>query len=423
MIRLYFFLLLSFTLNICLAQKSQNETIKNLKNGNYSVYKKVDGRAYNEFKFEKATKQWPVEFFKEGDICKKILIKRVGILDEYYEVDLPKYPAFYFEAKTGVNVSVLDNKIYYYLWSSKKGATIKYILTNQSVNSFTSETDALTNYRRAVLAKQSNAREERIEDNKALELAEKKANTLEGKEIKAIRLRKVDDMVEYGLFSVVQVGIEVELKDGTILKTKNLGGKTPYTDFVTTTKSGDYAGGDFKVFDENKKIQDHKIEIIASSKWNTDIKGKFELLLNYKSDVHYYAFGTYGRHNHNCGSGGSGGNGQDVSLSVLSRTINGEPVNDITIQDTKGRSYNCIIHVDNRMIVHCYGGNGGDADSGSNCGNSNGGNGGNGGNVTISGSGANTLKVSVKNQGGKGGQRNGNGRSGSTGSRGQVNKY
>lgn len=419
MIKFYFFLVLNCTLSVCMAQKSQNETIKNLENGKYSVYKKVDGRGYNVFKFEKATKQWPVEFFKEGDICPKILIKRVGILDEYYEVDLPKYPAFYYGGNEAINVSVLDNKIYYYLWSAKKGATISYILTNQSVNSFEAETERLTNYRRTILTKQSTAREARKEDHKALELAEKEANTLEGKEIKSIRLKKVDNMTEYGLFSVVQVGIEVELKNGQVLKTKNLGGKTPYTDFVATTKSGDYAGGDFKVFNDSKKIQDHKIEIEVSSKWNTAIKGKFELLLNYKSDVYYSFLGYYGKSNYNCGSGGSGGDGQNVSVSATSKTINGEPVNEITVQDSKGHSYSCIIHVDKQLYVNCYGGSGGDADSGSNCGSNNGGNGGDGGDVSITGTGVGSLKVVVKNHGGKGGKANGLGRTGSTGSAGR----
>jgi hypothetical protein len=418
MTKIYFFLVLNFTLNICFAQKSQNEIIKTMENGSYSVYKKVDGRGYNVFKFEKATKQWPVEFFKEGDICPKILIKKVGILDEYYEGDLPKYPAFYYGGNEAINVSVLDGKIYYYLWSSKTGAKISYILTNKSVNSFTEETELLTNYRRTILAKQTAARDERKDDNKALELAEKEANTLEGKEIKSIRLKKVDSMTEYGLFSVIQVGIEVELKDGKVLKTKNLGGKTPYADFVATTKSGDYAGGDFKVFNDSKKIQGHKIEIEVSSKWNTAIKGNFELPLNYKSDVYYSFLGYYGKHNHSCSSGGDGGNGQDASVQVTSKTVNGEPVNEIMVQDSKGHTYYCIIHIEKQLYVNCYGGSGGNADSGSNCGSNDGGSGGDGGDVSISGSGVDSLKIVVKNQGGKGGEANGLGRRGSYGSAG-----
>ena len=73
-------------------------------------------------------------------------------------------------------------------------------------------------------------------------------NSLNGKTIKSIALKMIDAPSDIGMLTIVSIGIEVILTDGTVLKTKNLGGKTPYTDFKSEVKGGDFSGGDFKVF-------------------------------------------------------------------------------------------------------------------------------------------------------------------------------
>ena len=78
-----------------IAQDNQNIETAKLETGSYQVYKTIEN-GYNKYVFQKAKKNWPVEFFKSDDACSKILVKRVGILEEFYEADLPTYPAYYF---------------------------------------------------------------------------------------------------------------------------------------------------------------------------------------------------------------------------------------------------------------------------------------------------------------------------------------
>ena len=396
------------------SQNSQNDEIGKIASGKFTVHKAVE-KSRNEFKFETASKPWPVEFKMNDGACKEVFIKRAGIIDETYKVDLPKYPAYYSTSTSEIVVTVIDKKIYYYKWSVKTGAEIVYILSEKSVSSYDSEKNTLDDYRRNILEKQKNAREERIELKN--ELAEKEAalNTLEGKEIKSITVKMVNEIPEIGHLTIVAIGVEVELADGTTLKTKNLGGKTPYSDFDFQVTGGDYAGGDFKVANDASKIKNDQITVVAKSKYaNNTVSGKFAHKLNYKSDI-FYQFqggsGQFGRAN-TVGyskNGGDGRDGKSVNVYAELKTINGESVNEITITNAITGEFmsSCKVHVDSKITINVSGGNGGSGASGDYASDHNGGDGGDGGNagnVMLSGSGTNSLDITVLSKGGKGGQ-------------------
>lgn len=425
-----------FSCSAVLAQKSQNEELASMESASYFVYKPVE-KSSNRFVFEKATKPWPVEFRKEGNYFTEILIKRAGIVDELYTVDLPAYPAYYNGGNKNFVVSVIDRKIFYYTWSSKSGATIEYILSNDSPGKYDDEKALLEEYRTTILSKQSGAREDRVEEKEELLAQEQLENTLEGKEIKSLKIKLVEASESLGLLSIVHIGIEVELADGKILKTKNLGGKTPYTDFDFIAKSGDFAGGDFKVASDSRKIVNDEIYLEAKSKFDNSPSAKFTLALNYKSDINYWFFGAGGAYGTANGWGNElgkdGQNAKDVIITADIETINGERVALITLVNgsTGELVAEAKLNLENTITINAKGGNGGTGCDGRHLkgDGTRGGNGGDGGNVMLSGSASQSLKIVVMNEGGIGGKGgsaengyNSKGADGSHGAKGSFSK-
>jgi len=431
------FLLISHV--ICVAQKNQNIEVAKIESGSFSVYKMME-KGYNKFVFEKAKKNWPVELFKEGDYFVKILIKRVGILDEFFKVDLPSHPAYYHGGNANIVVTVIDKKIYYYTWSAAKGAKINYILTNGSPGKYVTEKELLDNYRRSIKNKQSGARDDRKEANAAIAAKEAEENSLKGKSIKSISLKLVDPPSEVGMFSVLSIGMEVTLTNGTVLKTKNLGGKTPYTDFETSFSGGDFTGGDFKVANDSREIPYDKIDIQVWSKFDSKVKGNFSYPLNYRSDVFLHYNGRGGAHGRGSTSGVSpnGGHGKDarsINLVASALSINGEKIIQVTATDASTGELlsETKINPKNIFTVNVSGGNGGNGCEGRHEHSGDGGNGGDGGNagdVYLSGDGASLLQITVLNDGGNAGSGgspktsnyNTRGSNGSRGSKGSFVK-
>lgn len=395
------------------SQENQNIEIAKLEAGNFPVYKVID-KGYQEYKLEAATKPWPVEFVKKETAVSAVLLKRAGIIDEKYEADLPDFPAYYQASTTNIVLTAIDKKIYYYSWSVKTGSKIEYILTSGKPQKYAEEKATLDAYRASIKEKQTGARSERIEENAAREARELLENTLEGKEIKSIRVQAINPPANVGMLTVVAIGMEVELTNGVVLKTKNLGGKTPYTDFETSVKGGDFAGGDFKVANDSRQIPTDKIEITVWSKFDTKkITGTFTHSLNYKSDLFYNyqgGSGSIGRaavvgiSQH----GGDGKDGRSVSIRVESYKLEGNVILKLSLSDANTGQLlaESKINALNTVTLNVSGGNGGDGVSGKDAYEGNGGNGGNGGdggNVTLSGNGVAQLKIDVQNKGGRAG--------------------
>jgi len=419
------------------AQENQNFLLSKFSSGNFTVFKCVENG--NNFKFEASAKPWPINFAKEGERITEITIKRAGIIEEKYQADLPNYPAYYKSISSEIAVTALDDKLYYYTWSIKTGSSIKYIFSETKVKNYLDEKKVLDDYRNAIKDKQTNARTQRVEENNALAEKLVEENTLKGKKIKSVKLVPINKPGEIGLLTIMSVGVEFELENGKILKTINLGGFTPYTDFDAEVSGGDYAGGDFKVADDSRKIPNDKIDISVWSKFDDKKnKGKIGFPVNYKKDVHY---------NYQGGSGGSGRTGtvgftingtngtggRSVKIDVTSLFLDGEKVHKLVISDASvGRILSeSKIHADYTLNMNTNGGNGGDgADGTDRYGNGgNGGNGGSGGNIFLSGNGASTLKIALTTSGGTGGVGGRaktkafyNGTTGSTGQNGVVTK-
>jgi hypothetical protein len=243
-----------------------------------------------------------------------------------------------------------------------------------------------------------------------------------------------------GMLSIVQIGFEVELDNGILLRTKNLGGHTPYADFETEVSGGDYAGGDIKVAADARKISGDKIEIRAWSKFHANgVKGTLSVPLNYKNDIFYQyqgASGTSGR-GKTVGYSETGGDGKDGrSLRIVAEKINvnGNIVCHLKIADAStGESLSeAKVNQSSKITINVSGGNGGSGVEGRSSYSDNGANGGNGGNagdVYLSGSAASILQITVLNEGGKGGRggegkttANTSGVNGSNGTKGNFYK-
>jgi len=419
------------------SQENQNIQLSKIESESYPVYKTVE-KGYNKFVFQQAKKNWPVELFSEDKIYPKILIKKVGLIDEFYTSDLPAYPAYYLSKASTTVITVLDKKIYYYTWSASSGATISYILSSKNPGKYVDEKMALDTYRREIKKNQTGERDVRKEKNAALAAKEKEENTLKGKSIKSIQLKFVDAPEDIGMLTVVSVGIEVHLTNGKVLKTKNLGGKTPYTDFSTSVKGGDYSGGDFKVASDSRKIPTDKIEIQAWSKFDSKVKGNFSHILNYKSNIFYQYQGRGGKNGRGRTSGVSingsdGGDARSVNVYVENIKVNGQSIHKLTLTNamTGELLAEAKLHANNRITINAKGGNGGSGERGSSTHSGDGGDGGNGGNggdVTVSGATQNLL-ITVMNNGGasgSGGARkesyNTSGSKGSSGIKGSLIK-
>jgi len=418
-----------FSLNLT-AQENQNIETAKLESGNYEVYKAIENS------FRKATKTWPIKFFKEGGKCSKILVKRVGLIEEFYDADLPNYPAYYLTNTTDVVVTVISGKIYYYTWSEKHGSTIKYMFSMSKISDVKKESETLNQYRWNIKKKQTGSRDERKKDSAELNAKIASENSLKGKSIKSIKVKLVNKVADAGHFSVIAIGMEVTLTNGEILKSKNLGGKTPYEDFGFSVSGGNFAGGDFKVANDTRQIPGDVITVKAWSKFDASVKGSFSHPLNYRNDISYNYGGAGGRGGSNYARqlpyGGNGGDGKSVNVTAEKLTINGENVTKITIRELSGKVLSVAkIHIDNTVNLSVKGGNGGRGAQGNFEGDNgaNGGDGGDAGSVNVTGSGSSQINMVVNVQGGSAGAGgkghdswNYNGTNGSRGRSGSSNK-
>ena len=397
--------------NFVFGQSNQNLECAKLESGIYPVYKAIE-KGYNSYAFELAQKHCPVQILKEGERTPKILIKRAGIIEELFAADLPTCPAYYFGGNAEINVTVLNQKIYYYGWSEKTGARIDYILSNSKPAPYLQEKEALELYRNSIKIEQTTARDDRKQLNAELAAKEAAENTLNGKSIKSIQLKMIDPPSEIGMLSVVAIGIEVTLTNGQILKTKNLGGLTPYTDFEVSVKGGDFAGGDFKVANDSRQIPNDKIEIQVWSKFDKTVSGSFSHPINYKNNIFYQYQGSSGASGRGAVvgksiNGGHGTDGRSVNILAEKQVVNGQNIIKVTLTDalTGEILAEAKVHADYKITLNVCGGNGGSGDKGPFADNvgGNGGDGGNGGNVSVSGTGAQQLLLVVMNTGGNAG--------------------
>jgi len=430
-------LLLVFMSSI--GQESQNTILSKFESGKYSIYK-LNAKK----KFEKVKKAWPVEINKTGDQVTSVLIKRAGILDELFEADVPGYPAYF--AFKNFRISFINDYAVYYEWNGKQEATTKYILVKPG-GSFSGNLETINknvaNYATATFKNQTNARANVKEQKAELAEAERKVNSLQGKAVSKIEIQLVSNPKKVAHFSdAIQYGVVATLKDGSVLKTPNLGGKIPWEDFTLSHEGSSNTIDEVRMEEDASKVPNDQIVLKVSSKYHPSLRASKNIATTNDVSIRVSQNGFYGADRAKAtnratfGASQRGGDGDQLLIKVktVKHKQTGAPLNKIEIYNETDRKLVAQYKLTpaTELTINSNGGNGqwgSDGTSSSFPNGDNGGNGGNGGNVTIiKDPSVGTLNITVNNKGGKGGKggkrHNINGTSGSlgaTGSNGNTN--
>jgi len=426
-------------LSICIgvftsnAQESQNTILKNFETGNYTVYK-----INTKKKFEKVKKTWPVEITKNGGNVSKVLVKRAGILDELFEADVPGFPA-YFAFKT-FRISFMKDYAVYYEWNGKQEAKTKYILVKPS-GSFSGSLDAINknvaSYAIATFKNQTGARANVKEAKAEIAEAERKVNSLEGKEVLKIEIQELTTPSKVAHFGeAIKYGVIATLKDGSVLKTPNLGGKIPWEDFILSHEGCSNTIDEVRMEENASKIPNDQIVLNIALKYQKSLKDSKSIPTTNDVSIQASRNGFYGANRAKATNrstfGGSqrGGDGHNLIIKVktVKHKQTGAALNKIEIYDDSKQKLisQYKLTPETELIINSNGGNGqrgSDGSSSSFPNGDNGGNGGNGGNITIiKDPSVSKFNITINNQGGKGGnggkRHNLNGTSGNTGTTG-----
>lgn len=410
-------LLTFFVALLSWSQKNQNEILSSYQSGKYSVYK-VEKVSHNKYKMVAVKKQWPLEFSKTGDGVTQVLVKRSGILDEKFTPDVPGHPA-YFSFST-YRLSFIEDVGIYYSWNGKEQATTKYafVKSGSSLNDKYNELNKkVAEYAKSVFKNQSSARANVKEQKAAIAEADRKANSLESKSVNKIEIQLVNQPKKVAHFSeAIKYGVVATLKDGTILKTKNLGGKLPWSDFNLKHKGCSNTIDEVRVDEDAKALKEDRISIQVISKYHPTLKASklINTTNNVSIRVNQNGFWGHERHKHMTVFQGKDGQhaGRGDNLTVKVKTVahkqTGQKINKIEIYNTSKKKLVARYKLapDTELTINTLGGGGMNGWEGSD--NSpnggNGGNGGAGGNVTfIKDPSVTKHNIIINTSGGKGG--------------------
>jgi len=399
--------------NSVLGQESQNLILKNFESGKYTVYK-LNAKK----KFEKIKKTWPVEITKQGINVSKVLVKRAGILDELFEADIPGYPA-YFGFKN-FRLSFIKDFAVYYEWNGKQQAKTKYILVKSGGN-FSGTLEAvnksIASYAIATFKNQTGARANVKEAKAELAESERKINSLQGKLVSKIDIQLVSMPSKVAHFSeAIKYGVLATLKDGTLLKTPNLGGKIPWDDFILSHEGASNTIDEVRVDENAMNIPNDQIVLKITSKYHNSLKASKSINTTNDLSIQVNQNGFWGweRHKHMAVFQGIDGQhaGRGDNLVVKVKTVKhkqtGAKLNKIEIYNTTDdklvAQYKLLPSI--ALIINAKGGQGGNGRKGhkSESVGGNGGAGGAGGNVTvIKDPSVTKCNITINNKGGKGG--------------------
>ena len=417
------------------AQESQNEILKNFESGSYTVYKVVDNK-----KFEKVNKKWPIEINKSVDKVSSVLVKRSGILDELFEADVPGYPAYF--SFSASRLTFMNGYAVYYEWNGKQEATTKYVFVKDggSFNSDLKETNlAVAKYASATFKNQTAARANVKEAQAEEAEADRLANSLQNKQVSKIEIKLVKQPSKVAHFSeAIQYGIVATLKDGSTLKTPNLGGKLPWSDFELSHKGASNTIDEVRVDENAASLTEDAVLLNVTSIYHPTLKAseKINTTNDVSIQINYNGFSGRDRGSHMTVfqgvDGQNAGNGDWLTIKVktVSHKQTGAKINKIEIynETLKKTVARYKLTPNTELTINVKGGNGMNGLKGrkSETVGGKGGNGGNGGNVTIiKDPSVSSVKITVNNEGGKGGSggapfhntgsKGGDGRSGGNG--------
>ncbi|MGV6827871.1 MAG: hypothetical protein ACWA45_00580 [Flavobacteriales bacterium] len=400
------------------AQESQNDLLVSYETGKYSVYKLANKKSYQKQEFEKVNKQWPIEISKERNQVSQVLVKRAGIIDEVFKPDVPGYPA-YFAYKT-YRLTFLKDYAVYYEWNGKQEAKAKYIFVKpgKSFNKKPEEVNLnVKKYAVATFKNQTNARATVKQEKQVLAESERLKNSLQNKEVSKIEIKLLKTPSHVAHFSdAIPYGIIATLKDGSQLKTPNLGGQIPWDDFILKNEGCTNTIDEVRVEEDASKIPNDKIEIHATSKFHPSLKASKSINCTYDISIQSSASGFWGWERQKYMTilqgvdGQHAGRGDNVTIKIVAtkHKQTGKSINKIEIyNETKQKIIaRYKLTPETELIVNVTGGTGEDGRKGRE-GESvggNGGDGGAGGNVSIiKSSSVQKYTITIKNKGGKGG--------------------
>jgi hypothetical protein len=413
-----FLILFFISLSQYAQYKNQNDILSTYTSEKYSVYK-VEKVSYDKYKFVGIKKQWPINFKKSGNEITNILVKRAGILDENFKPDVSGYPAYF--AFSTYRLTFIDNLGIYYSWNGKEQATVKYVFVKKgsSLNyKFKDLNKKVATYAKAVFKNQTSARAN-VKEKKA-EIAEttRRQHSLQDKSVKKIAVELVKTPSKIAHFSErINYGIVATLTDGTVLKTPNLGGTIPWSDFTSSHKGCSNTLEEIRVEEDAKFLTDDRVAIHITSKYHPNLKAVKYLNATYNIPVvvNHNGFWGWERHKHMVVfqgvDGQHAGRGDELVIKVktVSHKQTGIKINKIEIYNSTEQKVvaRFKLSLDTNLTVNTVGGQGADGRKGreSKSVGGNGGSGGAGGNVSvIKDSSVKKFNITINNQGGKGGK-------------------
>lgn len=401
-----------------LAQQNQNEILAEFESGKYTVYK-VEKVSYDKYKMVKIKKQWPIDFTKSGNSITNVLVKRAGILDENFKPDVSGYPA-YFSFSTN-RLSFINNLGIYYSWNGKEQATTKYVFTkdNSNLNKSYKELNSMVEvYAKAIFKNQTSARVEVKEQKKAIAEAERKQNSLQEKQPIKIEIKLINQPQKVAHFSpAIQYGVVATLKDGAILKTENLGGKLPWSDFKLEHKGCSNTIDEVRVDEDAKSLNEDKVVLKVVSKYHPNLIAIKNINTTNDVSIQVNQTGFWGHERHKYVTVFQGQNGQHAgrgdNLTIKVKTVkhkqNGNNLNKIEIFNTTENKLVARYKLtpETKIIINNNGGQGMNGFEGrqNSPNGGNGGDGGAGGNVLlIKDPSVVKLNIVLNNSGGEGGK-------------------
>ncbi|MCB0457700.1 MAG: hypothetical protein KDC91_08155 [Flavobacteriaceae bacterium] len=373
------------------------------------------------------TKEWPITLERQAGVVSKILLKRAGVLDEVYEPDILNKSAYFFNTKN--RVCYFDG-IFHYYQPGQNSINILYLLADskQKLEQYdvAKAESKLKSYFEEMRIQQKEAKADLVANLEEAKEQERIANSLQGKNIKALEIVWLTNESQTGMQSKIQYGVKAIDAQGNTFSTDNLGGKTAWDDFTITSIGAIPAPEYLTVDTDASKIKGDKVTLTIKNKYNTAITTTAAIKMSYATPIQLSYPGANGCPPLTAGTGTRGGNATSMEVKMCNSTDGAY----VLMQVTQGGTvlHRLKLKKGVGVTLNVTGGPGCSGRSTSNeATGGRGGNGGDGGNVTIFKS--STLSgdaLTIYNNGGSGG-RGGKGTlyTGQDGSKGRdgVTKY
>jgi hypothetical protein len=351
------------------------------------------------------TKGWPITIETQNGQVSKIILKRAGVIDEFYEPDIPKNPAYFYNNKNRI---VFFDGILHYYQPGQNSINILYLLSDskQKLEAYdvTKAEGKLKAYFEQMRIQQKDAKEDLVANLEKAKEEERIANSLQGKNIKSLEIVWLTKDSETGMQSKIQYGVKAIDAGGTVFTTDNLGGKTSWDDFVISSVGAIPANEFLTVDTDASKIKGDKVTLTVKSKYHPAVTVSTSIKMSYATSVRLAYTGANGCPPLTGGTGTRGGNAPHLDIKACNSLDNQfvlvEVANGGTVLHRIKVKKGVPIYIDVTGGPGCSGKSTSRETSGGR-----GGNGGDGGNVTISKN-ANLTgdAITIYNSGGKGGR-------------------